>query len=98
MLNVDLDKVAQMYGEEWALPEFSNMGAGIKDSGALYLGVASRDTKLRDESLRSADYHLKLRSVDGSLVLYGVKPFTPVYGVSLNFDLGLPALKLIEVV
>jgi archaellum biogenesis ATPase FlaH len=98
MLNVDLDKVAQMYGEEWALPEFSDMGAGIKESGALYLGVASRDTKLRDESLRSADYHLKLRSVDGSLVLYGVKPFTPVYGVSLNFDLGYPSLKLIEVV
>ncbi len=98
MLDVDLDKVAQMYGEEWALPEFSALGAGIRDSGALYLGVASRDTKLREESLRSADYHLKLRSVDGSLVLYGVKPFTPVYGVSLNFDGGYPGLKLIEVV
>ncbi len=98
MLNVDLDKIAQMYGEEWAHPEFSDMGAGIKDSGALYIAVASRETKLREESLRSAEYHLKVRNVDGSLVLYGVKPFTSVYGVSLNFDLGYPSLKLIEVV
>ncbi len=98
MLNADLDKVARMYGEEWALPEFSDMGAGIKDSGALYIAVASRETKLRDESLRSADYHLKVRNVDGSLVLYGVKPFTSIYGVSLNFDLGYPSLKLIEIV
>lgn len=98
MLNVDLDKVAQIYGVDWDHPEFTDIGAGIRDAGALYIAVASRDTKLRDESLRSADYHLKLRNIDGSLVLYGVKPFTPVYGVSLNFDLGYPSLKLMEVV
>lgn len=98
MFNVDFDKVAQVYGEDVSLPGFSELGAGIRESLAFYLAVASRHTRLRDEYLRSADYHLKIQSIDGSLAIYGVKPFTALNGATLDFDKGYPVLKLMEVV
>ncbi|HVH14919.1 MAG TPA: hypothetical protein VNA15_04280 [Candidatus Angelobacter sp.] len=44
--------------------------------------------------LRTSDYHLKIRVADGSLILYGVKPFTPIYGINFNYDNGYPQLNL----
>ncbi len=98
MLNIDFDKVAQIYGEDVSLPGFSELGAGIRESLALYVAVASCHTRLRDEFLRNADYHLKVQSIDGSLAIYGVKPFTALHGATLNFDKGYPVLNLMEVV
>ncbi len=98
MLNIDFDKIVQMYGEDVPPPGFSELGAGIRESLAFYVAVASRHTRLRDEFLRSADYHLKIQSIDGSLAVYGVKPFTALNGATLDFDKGYPVLKLMEVV
>jgi len=98
MMEVDFDKVAQVYGEDLSLPGFSELGSGMRDAGALNIGVASRHTRLREEFLRTADYHLKIQEIEGSLVMYGVKPFTAVYGVNLNYDSGYPILKLMEIV
>ena len=98
MLNADVDKISEIYGEDLSDPVFSELGPSLRDDGALEIAIASRDTKVRDEFLRTSDYHLKVRNADGSLVLYGVKPFTPIYGVDLNYDRGYPQLNLTQVV
>jgi KaiC/GvpD/RAD55 family RecA-like ATPase len=97
MLNVDLDKLVQVYGEDLALPGFAGLGEGMRDVGALNLGMASRDTKVKEEFLRTADYHLRVKMTDGSLLVSGVKPFTPLYGVRFSHN-GHPELTLVEVV
>jgi KaiC/GvpD/RAD55 family RecA-like ATPase len=98
MLNVDLDKLVQVYGEDIALPGFAGIGEGLRDAGALNLAVASRDTKVKEEFLRTADYHLKIDVVEGFFLLCGVKPYTPLYGVRLGFEKGYPSLSLVEAV
>ncbi len=93
----DFDKIAQVYGEDLFLPALANMGASVRDSGALSLGIASRPTKLREDFLRVADYHLKMRNIDKSLVTFGIKPFTNIHGVEFSSQKGL-SMKLTEIV
>lgn len=98
LLTSDFDRIVQTYGEDLTLPGLAEIGANIRDSGALSIGVASQPTKVREEFLRIADYHLKMQHFNGSLVIYGVKPFTNIHGLAFAFERGCPSLRLTEVV
>ncbi len=98
MLMIDYDKVQQIYGEDLSLPGFTEISANMRDYGALNIGLAFRHTKIRDDFLRIADYHLKIRSGEGSLLVFGVKPFTPICGVKFDIGKGYPTLKLVPMV
>ena len=99
MLDINVDKAVQVYGrDELSVPGLTELGANMRDTEGLNIAIASTDSKLRDQWLSVVDYHLKLKNADGSLVIYGVKPFTPLYGVDLNFDQGYPVLNLMEIV
>ncbi|TMI32939.1 AAA family ATPase [Candidatus Bathyarchaeota archaeon] len=98
VMKYDFDKAAQLYGENLMLPGLAELGAGMRDSGALSVGVISRPTNLREELLRAVDYHLKMQTVNGSLLIYGVKPITNVHGVRFGFERGYPRLSLTEIV
>src|SRR5881296_1593538 len=98
VLKYDFDKAVQLYGETLGLPGIAEIGAGIRDAGALSVGVISRPTSLREELLRAVDYHLKMQTVNGSLLIYGVKPITNVHGVKFGFERGYPRLSLTEIV
>jgi KaiC/GvpD/RAD55 family RecA-like ATPase len=98
MMKYDFDKTVQLYGETLGLPGLAEIGAGIRDAGALSIGVISRPTSFREELLRAVDYHLKMQTVNGSLLIYGVKPITNVHGVKFGFERGYPRLSLTEIV
>ena len=98
MLTMNFDKLVQVYGEDLTLPGFTEMGEGLRDEGAFSIGMSSRNTKVREEFLRQADYHIKIQSWNGHLLIYGVKPFTHIHGATFNFDKGYPSLDLIEIV
>jgi archaellum biogenesis ATPase FlaH len=98
MLTMNFDKLVQVYGEELTLPGFTEIGEGLRDEGAFSIAISSRPTKVRDEFLRQADYHMKVQSWNGHLLIYGVKPFTHIHGATFNFDKGYPSLDLIEIV
>jgi hypothetical protein len=98
ILAVDLDKIVQIYGDDLMLPALANMSAAIRDTGAVTLAVASGMNKIRDAFLKSADYYLKVESINNTTVIYGVKPFTNVYGMEFTFDRGYPSLELTEIV
>jgi KaiC/GvpD/RAD55 family RecA-like ATPase len=98
MVNFDFDKIVQVYGENVALPGFAGIGEGVRDAGALNLGVASRDTELKEEFQRTADYHLKIEMREGTFLISGVKPYTSFYGARFSFTKGYPSLELLEVV
>jgi KaiC/GvpD/RAD55 family RecA-like ATPase len=99
MLDINVDKAVQVYGrDELSVPGLTELGANMRDTEGLNIAIASTDSKLRDQWLSVVDYHLKIKNADGSLVIYGVKPFTPLYGVDLSFDKGYPVLNLVEIV
>jgi archaellum biogenesis ATPase FlaH len=98
ILAVDLDKIVQIYGDDLMLPGLANMGASIRDTGAVTLAIASGQNKIREAFLRTADYYLKVENINDTTVMYGVKPFTNVHGVEFAFDKGYPALRLTEIV
>src|SRR6266516_96694 len=98
ILAIDLDKLVQVYGDNLILPSLANLGASIRDAGAVTLAVASEPNKIREAFLRTADYYLNIESINEPMVIYGVKPFTNVYGVEFAFDPGYPSLKLTEIV
>jgi KaiC/GvpD/RAD55 family RecA-like ATPase len=97
-LAIDFDKIVQVYGDDIFLPNLSEIGASIRDSGALNIGMASRPTKLREDYLRIVDYHMRMQNVGGTLVMFGVKPFTNVHGVQFSLRNGFPAMSLTEIV
>ncbi len=98
VLTIDLDRLVQVYGDTLMLPSLTNLGASIRDAGAVTLAVTSEPNKIREAFLRTADYYLKIESINDTMVIYGVKPFTNVYGAEFAFDSGYPSLKLIEIV
>jgi KaiC/GvpD/RAD55 family RecA-like ATPase len=98
ILAVDFDKIVQIYGDDLMLPGLANMGATIRDTGAVTVAISSGLNKIREAFLRTADYYLKVENINNTTVIYGVKPFTNVHGVEFAFDKGYPALKLTEIV
>src|SRR2546422_783818 len=98
ILSIDFDKIVQVYGDDLMLPGLANMGATMRDAGAVILAVASEPNKIREAFLRTADYYLKVESINDTMVIYGVKPFTNVHGIEFAFDKGYPSLKLTEIV
>jgi hypothetical protein len=98
ILAIDFDKIVQIYGDDLMLPGLANMGASIRDTGAVTLAIASGQNKIREAFLRTADYYLKVENINNTTVIYGVKPFTNVHGIEFAFDKGYPTLRLTEIV
>jgi len=98
MLVIDFDKIVQIYGDDLMLPGLSTMGASIRDSGAVTLAIASQPNKMKEAFLRTADYYLKIESINDTMIIYGVKPFTNIHGIEFAFDNGYPSLNLTEIV
>ena len=98
MLVIDFDKIVQIYGDDLMLPGLATMGASIRDSGAVTLALASQANKMKEAFLRTADYYLKIESINDTMIIYGVKPFTNIHGIEFAFDKGYPSLTLTEIV
>src|SRR5207245_1285198 len=90
MMKFDFDKLAQVYGEDIGVPSLGEIGAGIRESAAFMMAVVSRPTMMREELQRSVDYYLKTQTLDESLLIYGVKPFSNVHGLEFSFERGYP--------
>jgi len=89
ILAIDFDKIVKSRRRSDA-SGLSNMGASIRDAGAVTLAVASGVNKIRDAFLKTADYHLKVESINDTTVMYGVKPFTNVHGIEFALTWATP--------
>ncbi|HYY91163.1 MAG TPA: gas vesicle protein GvpD P-loop domain-containing protein [Candidatus Dormibacteraeota bacterium] len=98
IVSLDLDRLATVYGDDYALPGFTEIGEELRDAEALQICTSSIPTKVRQDTLRNADYHLKVQNEGGSFLVYGIKPFTQEYAVRAEFDKGYPAITLIPIV
>jgi KaiC/GvpD/RAD55 family RecA-like ATPase len=94
MLVVDYDRMQQVYGEDQPFAGLADISAEIRDSGSLNIGLASRHTRLREGLVRTADYHIRLISNEGSMLMFGVKPYTPISGARFEDQEGMPSFTL----
>ncbi len=98
IVSVNLDRLVAIYGEDLALPGFTEIGEGLRDTGTVQICTSSIPTRVRQDTLRNADYHLKVQNEGGSFLIYGIKPFTPAYAAKSEWDKGYPTITLIPVV
>ena len=98
IVGVSLDRLVAVYGDDLALPGFTEIGEGLRDAGAIQICTSSLPTRVRQDTLRNADYHLKVQNEGGSFLIYGIKPFTPAYAARSDYEKGYPTITLIPVV
>jgi hypothetical protein len=89
--------LAAEYGDGLALTALTEIGEELRDAEALQIWTSSIPSKVREDALRNADYHLKVQNEAGSMLVYGIKPFTQEYAVRAEFDKGYPVITLIPV-
>jgi GvpD gas vesicle protein len=97
LVSVSLDRLAAEYGDGLALTALTEIGEELRDAEALQIWTSSIPSKVREDALRNADCHLKVQNEAGSLLIYGIKPFTQEYAVRAEFDRGYPVIRLIPV-
>lgn len=71
---------------------------GCKAFKALGFGIARSNLGLTSRVINIADIHLKMVERNGSVILYGLKPRTPLYVLERDVSMGYPVAKLAEVV
>src|SRR5207245_2731004 len=64
ILAIDFDRLVQVYGDDLMLPSLANIGARMRDAGAVTLGVASDPNKITEAFLSTADDDLKSESIN----------------------------------
>lgn len=98
IVSASLDRLAVVYGDDLAIPVLTEIGEELRDAEALQIWTSSLPSKVREDALRNADYHLKVQNEAGSMLVYGIKPFTQEYAVKAEFDRGYPKIRLIPIV
>lgn len=66
----------------------------IKDGGDLGIGILRPGLTMAQEVKNMADTHLRIVEMDGSYLLYGVKPKTQTFNINADTSKGFPELKL----
>ncbi|MHC1610400.1 MAG: ATPase domain-containing protein [Candidatus Methanospirareceae archaeon] len=71
-----------IYPEDEVRETLSELVSWVRTTEDVLIGVLKPSVKLKSEICELADLHLRFISLNGTLNLYGVKPYTPLYNVS----------------
>lgn len=71
-----------IYSEDDVRGMLSEAVSWVRTTNDVLIGVLKPSVKLRDEICEMADVHLRFISINGTLNIYGVKPYTVIYNIS----------------
>ncbi|MBN1761956.1 MAG: hypothetical protein JW878_02590 [Methanomicrobia archaeon] len=71
-----------IYSEEDIRGTLSEIVSWIRTTNDVLVGVLKPSAKLKNEICEMADIHLRFISINGTLNLYGVKPYTAINNIS----------------
>jgi len=93
------DTLVSYWGEE-SYREVASVAATLSRSmGNLLIGICPPGLEnVTQIASNLSDVHLKLIKKDGALMLYGIKPYTGLYGVTFDFSRGYPYPNLTPIV
>jgi KaiC/GvpD/RAD55 family RecA-like ATPase len=71
-----------IYAEDEIRRMLSEIVSWVRTTEDVFIGILKPSVKLKDEICEMADIHLRFISLNGTLNLYGVKPYTSIYNIS----------------
>jgi len=99
LVSVSLDAGLSLYGEAQGRRLLDLTASTVRGRASLFLLVGRESPdNLTDKISSIVDFHLKLTREHGSLLLYGVKPRTPLYAVETDTSKGYPIPRLTPIV
>lgn len=94
---IDLVTIEYVYGREAELKVLGKAIANVRRYGDTRLSLAMPSVTLLKEFRDVCDIHLRMRMVNGTIVMYGVKPHTGLYHFDIDISKGYPMPKLTPV-
>ena len=91
------DTLESIYGEN-VLEQMTSHLSSIRRSRDIFIGHVSPMTKSTQKLASLAHVHLKVQNVDGSILLFGQKPYTELFNLTFAVDEGLPKVVLNPIV
>ncbi|MFQ5710421.1 MAG: ATPase domain-containing protein [Candidatus Geothermarchaeales archaeon] len=95
---VGLDTLEYVYGAKDGMKALTKITIETKRQRGFNLIMAFPGLGLTEEAASTADVHLKIVEIDGSIFLYGVKPWTGLYNLDRDVSRGFPRAKLTPIV
>ena len=90
--------IEYVYGREAELKVLGRAIANVRRHGDTSLNLTMPSVTLIKELRDVCDIHLRMRMVNGTIVMYGVKPHTGLYHYNIDVSRGYPIPKLTPIV
>jgi KaiC/GvpD/RAD55 family RecA-like ATPase len=91
------DTLEAVYGPDVASRLTGHL-APIRTSKDVFVGLVLADSPSADALANLASVHLRIENVEGSILLYGEKPYTPFHSLSYGVEKGFPQARLLPIV
>ena len=99
LIDVGYDTIEHLYpADELTLKRLvAEEAVGARTRGSLTIRHCRSNQKILAPCEANADIHIKMRVIDGSLCIYGVKPWTQVFHIDTDVSKGYPMIEVTPV-
>ena len=94
---VAFDTLESVYGDH-VFEQMTGHLSAVRRSRDLFIGHVSPMTKTTPKLANLAHIHMRVQNVNGSILLFGQKPYTELFNLSLTYPRGAPKLVLTPIV
>ncbi|MEM2122366.1 MAG: ATPase domain-containing protein [Candidatus Bathyarchaeia archaeon] len=93
---IGFDTVEYIYGLDEGLKILGFDLSTIRNMGDIRVNLIRPSAKMRAQLVEASDIYIILDEVYGSLILYGLKPRTPIYNLDISYRDGVMESMLIQ--
>ena len=90
---MSFDTLESVYGAK-VLEQMSAHIASVRRARDIFVGLSNPLLASNDRLGSMAHVHVKVANLNGSIVLYGEKPFTEIFNLDFTYDGGVPKAEL----
>ncbi|MFQ6106628.1 MAG: gas vesicle protein GvpD P-loop domain-containing protein [Thermoplasmata archaeon] len=91
------DTLEAVFGHE-VIEEMAGHMSSIRKSKDIFLGIVTSTTSSTSPLANLAHTHIKIENIDGSVILYGEKPYTELHALSFDHSKGHPKAVLTPII
>jgi len=91
------DTLESVYGEN-VLTQMTGHLSAVRRGHDILVGKTSPLTKSRQNLANLSHIHLKVENVNGSILLFGQKPYTELFNLTFSYESGVPHAVLTPIV
>lgn len=91
------DTLEAVYGPD-IVAQMTTHFASVRKAKDVFVGLTSPNAPSAEPLANLSSVHLRMENLEGSIVLYGEKPFTAFHNLSFTYRQGVPLARLIPVV